>query len=232
MGKRILILSLFSLLYSFNVFATFESCQFFFPNKQIPITKIKGRDLCFSEFAVFYSPVDKKPIYAVQKLNRLSLSKTALKRTNQFYEEARLPKNERSYLEDYVNSGYDRGHNAPAADMRTVNGMAQSFSLANMMPQASENNRGVWAKSVEKTTRKYVMRVNADIYIYTGSFGNFGSIGSHKVTVPSHLFKLVYDSQSKKKLIYCIKNNNEITKPEVITYEELIKLTNIDFNLH
>jgi len=231
MPVRKYILGLLMLLFSINAFALFDSCRVLFPNNHAPQTSIEGRDLCFDEFAIYYSPVHKKPIYVVEKLNRQTLQSKPLERTNKFYEEARLPKSERAFLEDYINSGYDRGHNAPAADMRTKNGMEQSFSLANMMPQASENNRGVWARSVEKPSRQYVMRSYGDIYIYTGSFGNAGVIGIHKIVIPSYLFKLIYNSKSKKKLVFLVKNTNEISKPELITYEELIKLTKINFNL-
>ena len=46
---------------------------------------------------------------------------------------------------DYMGSGYDRGHIAPSAD-RTRNEADNSatFLMSNMMPQVPELNRGVW----------------------------------------------------------------------------------------
>jgi len=79
-------------------------------------------------------------------------------RSDEFYADARLPRSERSELQDYQGSGFDRGHMAPAGDMATTESMAQSFSLANIVPQHSINNRKAWA-SIEKATRKYVMRI-------------------------------------------------------------------------
>ena len=100
--------------------ALFDQCRDYFPEERIPITQEKGRDLCFDGFAVFYSPTTKKPIYTVERLNRARLTAQHQQRTNQFYEEARLPFADRALLSDYKNSGYDRGHNAPAGDMTTA----------------------------------------------------------------------------------------------------------------
>jgi len=99
-------------------------------------------------------------------LNRAIIEKDIV-RGDHFYVEARLPKSERTSLEDYRGSGFDRGHMAPAADMGTNEAMAQSFSLANIVPQAPINNRKTWAK-IEKDTRKYVMRATGDVYVITG----------------------------------------------------------------
>jgi endonuclease G len=140
--------------------AAFDACNDFFPHGQVPKGRESGRELCFDEFAVFYSAYYKRPIYSIEKLDKARLSQEHLKRTNQFYEEARLPSKERAHLDDYKNSGYDRGHNAPSGDMTNERAMAQSFSLANMMPQAPENNRGIWAKNVEGPTRKYALRAD------------------------------------------------------------------------
>lgn len=220
-----------ALLGSLNALAAFEDCKDLFPNQQIPSSSQVGRDLCFDSFAIYYSPQDKKPIYTVEKLNKEKLSAPHPRRSNQFYEEARLPFAERALLSDYRGSGFDRGHNAPAGDMSNERSMAQSFSLANMMPQARQNNQGIWAKNVEEPTRAYVKRSTGDIYVFTGSTGNNGSIGKSRVTIPSYLYKLVYDPNKKTAWAYWIENTNEAKMTPPITYQELVQKTGIDFHL-
>ena len=225
------LLALVAISASLNALAAFEDCKDLFPAQQIPTSPQAGRDLCFDSFAIYYSPQDKKPIYTVEKLNREQLSAPHPRRSNQFYEEARLPFSERALLSDYRGSGFDRGHNAPAGDMSNERSMAQSFSLANMMPQARQNNQGIWAKNVEEPTRAYVKRAAGDIYVFTGSIGNLGSIGRSHITIPSHLYKLVYDSNKNLAWAYWIENTNEASMTPPISYQELVQKTGIDFHL-
>ena len=225
------LLALVAISVSLNTFAAFEDCKDLFPAQQIPTTPQVGRDLCFDSFAIYYSPQDKKPIYTVEKLNKEQFFAPHPRRSNQFYEEARLPFAERSLLTDYRGSGYDRGHNAPAGDMSNERSMAQSFSLANMMPQARQNNQGIWAKNVEEPTRAYVKRAGGDVYVFTGSTGNSGSIGRSRVTIPSHLYKLVYDPSKNTAWGYWIENTNEARMTPPITYQELVQKTGINFHL-
>jgi len=227
--RKVLLLVL--LLTHFSAFALFDQCKELFPNQQIPTSPQVGRDLCFDGFAIYYSPQDKKPIYTIEKLHHKQFLTAHPRRTNQFYEEARLPYAERAQLSDYRGSGYDRGHNAPAGDMHTDQSMAQSFSLANMMPQARQNNQGIWSKNVEEPTRQYIKRASGDVYVYTGSVGKSGSIGSGRVTIPSHLFKLVYDPNKNLAWAYWVENTNEATMSPPISYEELVQKTGIDFHL-
>ena len=81
-----------------SAFALFKECRNFFPNQQVPTSLEVGRDLCFDSFAVLYSSRDKKPIYTIEKLNRLNFAGSHPRRTNQFYEEARLPIKKRCHL--------------------------------------------------------------------------------------------------------------------------------------
>jgi len=228
LGKLLLLSTLWL---ASSAFAFFDQCKDLFPAQQIPSTAQVGRDLCFDDFAIYYSPSDKKPIYTVERLNGVQLQAPHPRRTNQFYEEARLPFNERALLTDYRGSGYDRGHNVPAGDMTHERGMAQSFSLANMMPQARQNNQGIWAKRVEEPTRMYIKRAQGDVYVFTGSVGQTGSIGRSRVTIPSHLYKLVYDPHKNLAWAYWVENTDDAQMSAPISYVELVQKTGIDFHL-
>ncbi|MBB1076163.1 DNA/RNA non-specific endonuclease [Rhodoferax sp. 4810] len=190
------------------------------------------RDICFDSFAVLHSGETKTPVYVVERLNRARLQDAQdEQRTDKFYEEARLPSLDRALLSDYKGSGFDRGHMAPAADMPNPNAMAQSFSLANMIPQAPDLNRGIWAKSVEAATRKYVMRASGDVFVFTGAVVNqpVSIIGASQVWVPSHVYKLVYDADKNQAWAFWVENTDDARMSKPISYAELVKRVGIEF---
>ena len=91
---------------------------------------------------MLYSGESKTPVYAVERLNSASVDDTkGRKRHDRFYLGARLPFADRAQFEDYAGSGFDRGHMAPVGDMPGDDAKAQSFSLANMVPQTPELNQ-------------------------------------------------------------------------------------------
>lgn len=214
----------------------FATCPQFFAQGTPPVVEKRPmqRELCYDAFAILHSGESKTPVLVAQRLNRASVADADEKRTNRFFPDARLRTVERATIEDYQGSGYDRGHMAPAGDMPTAQAMAQSFSLANMVPQAPAHNRGPWATSVEAATRKYASRASGNVFVITGpvfvpSIPESPSIGIGQVRVPRYLFKLVYDEDEKRAWAYWHENANA-TKPSApISYEELERKTGIVF---
>jgi endonuclease G len=67
-------------------------------------------------------------------------------RTNDFREDYKVTTGSAS-LSDFKGSGYDRGHLAPAGDMKwSSTAMSESFYMSNMSPQKPGFNRGIWKK--------------------------------------------------------------------------------------
>ena len=192
------------------------------------------RALCYDSFAILHSGESKTPVFVAERLNRESITEAHEKRSNNFFAEARLRISEQATLEDYAGSDFDRGHMAPAGDMTNATAMAESFSLANMVPQAPLHNRGVWAKNVEAATRKYVSRATGNVFVITGpvyepSIAASPSIGPGHVRVPRYLFKLVYDEQTNRAWAFWQENSDSTKASPPISYDELVKRTGIAF---
>jgi endonuclease G len=213
----------------------FADCPAFFVDGHVPAPAAaphlgKLRALCYEAFAVLHNGESKTPVYVVQRLNRAAIDDADEKRTNKFFADARLPRGERAELDDYKRSGYSRGHMAPAGDMPTAQAMAQSFSLANMVPQAIKHNSGPWAR-IEKDTRSYAHRAQGDVFVFTGPVfdADSSAIGDGRVLVPSHLYKLVYDATTRRSWAYWQANDDAERVSKPISYEELVQRTGIQF---
>ena len=148
--------------------------------------------LCFNGFNVMYSGVSKTPLWTAEYLSPSRLSQK-IKREDNFHEEERVSSNHRALLSDYRGSGYDRGHMSPNADMSNIASQFDSFSLANMVPQAPKNNQQVW-RELEEATRAMVTKQKKDVYVVTGpvfSGKKLKTIGNG-VIVPTAVFKAIY----------------------------------------
>ena len=213
----------------------FAACRDVFPSQQPPqllYAPPQLHALCFDTFAVLYNAATKTPVYVAQRLNRAGLvAAQSIARTDRFYAEARLPARARAQLDDYRGSGYARGHMAPAADMPNANAMAQSFSLANIVPQDPSHNSGPWSQ-IERDTRQYVMRARGDVHVFTGpAYLDSVStrIGASGVAVPSHLFKLVHDPATGRSWAHWQQNQAGRQAMKPIAYQALVNQVGIDF---
>ena len=137
-------------------------------------------------------------------------------------------------LRDYAGSGYDRGHLAPAADMKwSPVAMSESFLLSNMSPQVPGFNRGVWSR-LESRVREWAVE-NDSILVITGpvlkSIDTF--IGDNRVGVPKYYFKVVADisSPSYKAIAFIIENKS--SSADLLSFavpiDSVEEVTGLDF---
>lgn len=95
--------------------------------------------------------------------------------------------------DDYRRSGYDRGHMAPAGDMKwSQEAMDDCHYLTNIIPQDKYVNGRPWA-TVEKQCRQWAQKYG-DIYIVAGPvLSDYMplSIGKTPVPVPERIFKVI-----------------------------------------
>ncbi|AJK46522.1 DNA/RNA non-specific endonuclease [Burkholderia plantarii] len=191
------------------------SCSQFSPSGLEPeLTNPKmvrqARLLCYSDFEVLHSGITHTPLWSAEHLTAAHLADAKGEvRTNRFFAEARLPAGEGATLADYRRSGFDRGHMSPAGDRWNDAAMAESFSLANMIPQNPQNNRRLWAH-VEEAVRAMAMR-DGEAYVVTGPMfhgSELQTIGANRVIVPTEIFKLVYLPSRSVAFAIVVKNSN------------------------
>jgi len=232
--KRFLLiaLSISVLLHPVTGMASQTGCSEHFANGQAPDfinqkLTAKTREICYSGFAVKHSGVTRTPLYAAEHLTRdRILQGKGLKRQSKFHPDENLPRSERAELHDYAKSGFDRGHVAPSADMFDIQSQYECFSLANMVPQVPENNRGPW-EGIESAVRM-MAKSKGDLYVVTGPIyqgSNIEQIGG-SVMVPTKLFKAIYDPQRKEAGAYLIDNTAD-AQPRKVTIEELENIAGI-----
>jgi endonuclease G len=136
---------------------------------------------------------------------------------------------------DYLLSGYDRGHLAPAADMKiTKETMDESFYMSNMSPQTPALNRRIW-KDLETQVRLWA-DLNKVLYIVTGPVltgQETKKIGKDEVTVPEYFYKVIldYTEPEVKAVGFILPNGEEFKdlKDYAVTVNRVEEETGIDF---
>lgn len=98
--------------------------------------------------------------------------------------------------EDYLKSGYDRGHLAPAADLSyDEEVLSESFYMSNMSPQRPAFNRGIW-NVLENQVREFAVTEGRLIVVTGPVFGKRPRrIGENRVSVPKGFYKILFDIQ-------------------------------------
>ena len=155
-------------------------------------------------------------------------------RYDKFKPDPMVPQYATATTEDYKYSGYDRGHMAPAADMKwDEQVMKESFYLSNICPQNPNLNGGVW-KDLEEQVRD-LATIKGKIFVVCGPIVNDASttLGVNEVVVPQAFFKvLLQEENGVVHTIGFVYENISGRRPMstyAMTVDEVEELTNIDF---
>jgi endonuclease G len=155
-------------------------------------------------------------------------------RDDAFVADTAIPKGLRSEPDDYVKSGYDKGHIVPNADLSwSKQTMYESFLMSNMSPQLPSLNRGAW-KYLETTERTWAWARNHSITIYAGNIWGSGAktIGANKVVVPQSLYKILIDDVTGESIAFVFPqtDSKEIDlKARLTSIAQIEALTGVTF---
>lgn len=158
-----------------------------------------------------YNRFTRNPHWVAEHFTPASLAlNNGSRRHSVFYEDATVPPMFRAKLSDYARSGYDRGHQVPAADCKwSQKAMDSTFVLSNMCPQVGDGfNRDYWAHFEDfcrRLVHKYpsVRVVTGPLYLpkkeADGKWRvSYEVIGNPpNVAVPTHFYKIIYGEESE-----------------------------------
>ncbi|KAI9824510.1 MAG: nuclease [Sarea resinae] len=153
----------------------------------------------------------RNPSWVAEHITPTSLSiRDGDRKHSAFAEDASIPEKFRGKLKDYFRSGYDRGHQVPAADAKwSQDAMDSTFLLSNMCPQVGDGfNRDYWAHFEDfcrRLTDSYpsVRIVTGPLYLpkrepdgkWRVSYEVIGQ--PPNIAVPTHFYKVIFAEDGK-----------------------------------
>lgn len=140
---------------------------------------------------------------------------------------------------DYWNSGFDRGHMVPSADMRwNQEALQGTYFYSNVCPQVPELNRGTWAE-LEDWGRRYVNFSKRRLFVVTGpvlrdglpKMQNPGH--QNEVSIPELYWKVIadLDGEAPKAIAFVMRNTAQEYPPisYAVSVDSVEVLTGLDF---
>lgn len=177
--------------------------------------------LCRLGYVMSYNLETRVPDWVLEDITPARLDGTADRKLEDFHpdNDPALPEDHRVRKEDYNNTHFDRGHMAPAGDMKwDQTAMAESFLMTNMAPQVGIGmNRNIWAH-LEDAVRGWAQERGHVVVITGPVYGdkprpivqNEGKPNrvEGKVLVPESFYKIVYDPARRRAIAFLVPNQN------------------------
>jgi endonuclease G len=209
------------------------ACGSQYPRSTRPAYVHKGIDrrtttICYPSFSIGYSGYTRTPLWAAERLTAANViaARSVPRPDEPFQPDVHLPGRDRATLDDYRRSGFDRGHMAPAGDMASPSTKAESFTLANIVPQNHDMNGKLW-NDIEQATRN-LARKRAAIYVVTGPVFEGAKLDTiaGRVAVPTSIYKAIY-IPGEGAAAYVAANTSQ-RRYSIVSIKQLAQLTGID----
>lgn len=186
-------------------------------------------------YTVSYNPEYRIPNWVAWVLTREEAESDKVPRNDRFVPDPDVDEWATADNDDYRNSGFDRGHIAPAADMKwSHKAMRESFYFSNICPQNRKMNAGIW-NTLERKSREWAVE-NGAVYIASGPVirENLRRLGKNRVAIPAQFYKAICTLSDNKYrgIAFLLENRGYGNTPlhtVAISVDSLEAVTGIDF---
>ena len=164
-------------------------------------------------FKICYSYKYKGSLAVWYELDGNLVNKNNIKNRPDFYSEKNIPIEYRTKSQDYVNSGFDRGHLAPDANFDyDPKIQIKTYTMANIVPQYPTLNRNAWIKA-ERYERLIASKLKTITVVNLVDYSkSTQQIGKNNLSVPNTFYKIIFNDEKKFKK--CFKYENIEINPE------------------
>lgn len=170
------------LLFPINVFAS--NCPQLYPNNPIEVSGTV--ELCNSFYVSLYDKQNQRVILVSEHLRHGSVG--SVERVNQFHSDSRIGRNPSP--SQYIDTGYDKGHMAPAGDASNTKEMYETFLMTNMTPQKPTLNRDAW-RMLEEHTRTLFSKSKSDMFVVNIAMYNSNN-RINGISIPTGYWKIIF----------------------------------------
>ncbi len=142
-------------------------------------------------------------------------------RYSSFFPDRDIPEQYRAKLEDFVNTGFDKGHQAPSASIdfsKAAN--RETFALSNITLQDQKLNREAWG-TLEDLERKWT-QTKGKLYIVTGPIYDEKPKIVNGIPVPAKYYKVIYAYDAEQAIGF-IFPNREVQNANLWRYSMSVK---------
>ena len=190
--------------------------------------------LCREGYVLSHNAETKMPDWVLERLTPERFKGRAKRAQDMFKADPNLPPVRRSTPGDYRGSGFDKGHMAPAADMKfAMQAMIESFYMSNMSPQVGIGfNRHIWAR-LEDQMRIWAECLGTLVVVTGPIYGEAPKrMQGTDIPIPEAFYKVVYDPDRRRAIGFRLPNkrfDGFDLAPHVVAIRDIERDTGLNF---